>query len=64
MKRNNRNILAVKISGNAGGSAWLAKKQGERDEIKLERAANNISLIIYISITEYNTIARGNDKVW
>ncbi|AQV21923.1 TPA: hypothetical protein OZU43_001426 [Escherichia coli] len=39
-KRNNRKIHARKFLATPEGKAWLAKKQEEREEIKLARAAN------------------------
>ncbi|EMF0803254.1 TPA: hypothetical protein ACV5CR_005077 [Klebsiella aerogenes] len=41
-KRNNRKIYARKFLATPEGKAWLAKKQEEREEIKLARAANNM----------------------
>ncbi|MEG6158114.1 hypothetical protein UXN78_23765, partial [Enterobacter hormaechei] len=41
-KRNNRKIHARKFLATPEGKAWLAKKQEEREEIKLARAANNM----------------------
>ena len=41
-KRNNRKIHARKFLATSEGKAWLAKKQEEREEIKLARAANNM----------------------
>lgn len=41
-KRNNRKIHARKFLEIPEGKAWLAKKQEEREEIKLARAANNM----------------------
>ncbi|WP_193132231.1 hypothetical protein [Enterobacter hormaechei] len=41
-KRNNRRIHARKFLATPEGKAWLAKKQEEREEIKLARAANNM----------------------
>lgn len=41
-KRNNRKIHARKFLATPEGKAWLAKKQEEREEIKLARAAKNI----------------------
>ncbi|WPR97902.1 hypothetical protein [Klebsiella aerogenes] len=41
-KRNNRKIHARKFRAAPEGKAWLAKKQEEREEIKLARAANNM----------------------
>ncbi|HBM2591885.1 TPA: hypothetical protein LUX83_005227 [Enterobacter hormaechei subsp. hoffmannii] len=41
-KRNNRKIHARKFLASPEGKAWLAKKQEEREEIKLARTANNM----------------------
>lgn len=41
-KRNNRKIHARKFLATPEGKAWLAKKQEEREEIKLARAANSM----------------------
>ena len=41
-KRNNRKIHARKFLVTPEGKALLAKKQEEREEIKLARAANNM----------------------
>jgi hypothetical protein len=41
-KHNNRKIHARKFLATPEGKAWLAKKQEEREEIKLTRAANNM----------------------
>lgn len=41
-KPNNRKIHARKFLATPEGKAWLAKKQEEREEIKLVRAANLI----------------------
>ncbi|MCK4226842.1 hypothetical protein J2N90_00210 [Enterobacter asburiae] len=41
-KRNNRKIHARKFLATPEGKSWLAKKQEEREEIKLARAANNM----------------------
>lgn len=41
-KRNNRKIHARKFLATPEGKASLAKKQEEREEIKLARAANNM----------------------
>ncbi|EQA1580611.1 hypothetical protein V5K30_RS07450 [Enterobacter hormaechei] len=41
-KRNNCKIHARKFLATPEGKAWLAKKQEEREEIKLARAANNM----------------------
>lgn len=42
IKRNNRKIQVRKWMATPKGKAWLAKKQEEREEIKLVRAANNM----------------------
>ncbi|WP_312153273.1 hypothetical protein [Atlantibacter hermannii] len=41
-KRNNRKIHARKFLATPEGKAWLARKQEEREEIKLARAANTM----------------------
>ncbi|EOX3826237.1 hypothetical protein ACPGAX_004883 [Enterobacter quasiroggenkampii] len=41
-KRNTRKIHARKFLATPEDKAWLAKKQEEREEIKLARAANNM----------------------
>jgi len=41
-KRNNRKIHARKFLATPEGKAWLARKQEEREEIKLAREANTM----------------------
>ncbi|MCW9451795.1 hypothetical protein [Klebsiella michiganensis] len=41
-KRNNRKIHARKFLATPEGKAWLERKQEEREEIKLARAANSM----------------------
>ena len=41
-KRNNRKTHARKFLATPEGKAWLAKKQEDREEIKLARTANNM----------------------